>query len=233
MVKVGKHTVALIYADTKKPFKEHTASDGQVYVEVEPNAEYYIHLSTDSQDVVVMRIKVDGKDLGYQLSLNKANCMVNPNYFCGVSSVDESGGTIHQALKFAKTPVMQKTEDNKVPPAFWTGSVQVEFYEGVYHGVESNTRAFRNSWTGAGNDVGYMIGKSNPDQKKGVMSAAGSTRDYTQPSAGKRARYATGGHLKTITLNYCSTVGLIFAGILTKPPLWEWGQMIKPGVQVS
>jgi hypothetical protein len=233
MVKAGKHTVALIYADTKIPFKEHSASDGQVYVEVEPNAEYYIQVSTESQDCVVIRIKVDGKDLGYQLTMNKQTSLIDPHFFVGVSSVDENGGTIHQALKFARTPVMQKTEDNKVPPAFWTGSVQVEFYEGVYHGTQSGTRAFRNSWTGAGNDVGYMIGKSNPDQKKGVMSATGSTVDYAQPKAGKRARYNQGGHLKTITMNYCSTVGLIFAGILTKPPVWEWGRMIKPGVQVS
>jgi hypothetical protein len=233
MVQVGKFYAELIYADTKTPFKEHTSSDGKFYIEVEPNAEYYIQLMSKSEDPVRVRIKIDGKDVGYDVNLSK-NQASAPSYFCGLRSVDKNGGTIHQALKFAKAPVVQKTEDKKVPPEFWTGSVEVEFYEAVYEGLVAAgpSRPSQNAWSGG--DVGYMIGKSNPDKKKGVMSAAGDAVDYRPAKRARHsARYKKGGHLKTISLNYCSTVGLIFAGILTKPPLWEWGQMIKPGVQVS
>lgn len=43
MVKVGDFTVELVAADSKVPFAEHTAPNGQIYAEVEPDLDYYIH----------------------------------------------------------------------------------------------------------------------------------------------------------------------------------------------
>ena len=62
MVKVGDFAVELV----AEPFKEHTASNnnGQVYAEVEPDMDYFISLRSDVGGVI-MRMSVDGVDLGY------------------------------------------------------------------------------------------------------------------------------------------------------------------------
>jgi hypothetical protein len=41
MVRQGDFEISLVHADTKLPFKEHI-KDGNVYVEVEPDEEYFI-----------------------------------------------------------------------------------------------------------------------------------------------------------------------------------------------
>ena len=64
MVKVGGFTVELVAAHTKESFKEHTASDGQVYAEVEPDMDYFISVGSDISRVQA-NIWVDGVNLGY------------------------------------------------------------------------------------------------------------------------------------------------------------------------
>eukprot|EP00984_Skeletonema_dohrnii_P033546 scaffold30455_cov78-Skeletonema_dohrnii-CCMP3373.AAC.1 len=68
MVKVGDFKVELVAADTKEAFKEHTAPDGQVYAEVEPDMDYFISVSSDKGGVM-MWMYVDGVDLGYHIDL--------------------------------------------------------------------------------------------------------------------------------------------------------------------
>eukprot|EP00984_Skeletonema_dohrnii_P025571 scaffold14731_cov110-Skeletonema_dohrnii-CCMP3373.AAC.2 len=65
MVKVGDFKVELVAADTKEAFKEHTAPDGQVYAEVEPDMDYFISLSSHVGGVM-MKMSVDGVYLGYK-----------------------------------------------------------------------------------------------------------------------------------------------------------------------
>jgi hypothetical protein len=42
--------------------------------------------------------------------------------------------------------------------------------------------------------------------------------------------YADGKLLETITLNNCTTAGLIHAGVLPKPALWEEHQAVYPAI---
>ena len=67
MVIAGDFKVQLVKADTKKPFKEQT-KNGQTYVEVEPEVEYYISIQmlgiARSGDLIA-RCLVDGKRTGW------------------------------------------------------------------------------------------------------------------------------------------------------------------------
>ena len=91
--------------------------------------------------------------------------------------------------------------------------------------VTGNINDFSNSWNGG--DVAYVMGISDPDQKKGVKSQKGET--FTaHKSKRRRKMYAKGGLLCTITLRYCSTLGLIHAGILPKPPMWDLHRLANP-----
>ncbi len=96
----------------------------------------------------------------------------------------------------------------------------------------------------ASSDVGYVPGKSADDQKKGVKSAEGSKQlrthnfNWERPKPKKERRdddwedcstlsgwgmpkVREPEKLGSVTLKYCSTVGLIHAGILDKPPNWD------------
>ena len=64
-MKVGDFTVELVAADSKQPFREHTAEDGQVYAEVEPDMDYYIAVQTKVGGVKMCYF-VDGVYLGYR-----------------------------------------------------------------------------------------------------------------------------------------------------------------------
>ena len=239
MVVAGKFKVEVVYAETKIPFKEHTATtDGDTYVEVEPDAEYFVDIESKSEDPVVAYIRIDGKDLGYNVTLRKKQ-----NYLSGLVSKDELGGTSKQALKFVKINVFHKSEGDRFAARMWTGTVEVDFYEGIPHVLESSSssnqsRAFSSTWEGRTSDVGFTLGVSNPDKKKGVMSAAGNTVEYTAPttnsgsgSRGKTIIFKKGGLLKSVSLKYCSTLGLIYAGILSKPPQWDLHRMTYPAPQ--
>ena len=248
MVVQGKFQVEVVYADTKLPFKEFTSEDdGQLYLEVEPDAEYFIMISSKSEDPVIAEIKIDGTGLGSHVTGLAKHNSATP-YLCGITSRDENGGVTKQALQFVKSTVLQKTEENKgIPPQYWTGTVEVSFYESTAEQVVTSssnqgTRAFSSSWKGNSGDVGYMIGKSDPDKKKGVMSAAGNTTEYVPPPANQSVTgnghkpaittvYRKGGLLQTIHMKYCSTLGLIFANILPKPPCWDFQRMVAPGPQ--
>ncbi|KAL3788458.1 hypothetical protein HJC23_011410 [Cyclotella cryptica] len=97
------------------------------------------------------------------------------------------------------------------------------------------TTTFYRNHSLASSDVGYVPGKDRPQPKKGVKSAEGTTelrthcfaprsthRDNKQKHRDPFAPIVKEPEkLGVITLKYCSTVGLIFAGILTKPPNWE------------
>ncbi len=73
MVKSGGYTVELVTADTKEPFKEHTAADGdgQIFAEVEPDMDYFISASSNIQGVR-FAFHVDGVNLGYSSTMLKS-----------------------------------------------------------------------------------------------------------------------------------------------------------------
>lgn len=221
MVKKGSFTVELVDAETKIPFREHTCEkDGQLYVEVEPNAEYLIKISSDTERPVSCCPKVDGEPLGYIVTLMKRN---GPSY----RGLWSSDGTrdITWALRCQKTPVVKADSPCSVSPSpFWTGKVEVELYEAIALNTVEPIQSFQPSWIGG--DVTYTQGVSDVCKKTGVKSVTGSIAETTK--RGITRVYAKGRYLETISLNYCTTVGLIHVGVLPKPPMWDFHRLQHP-----
>jgi len=208
MVKKGKFSVEIINADTKTAFPEHTAPNGDLYVEVEPDSEYFIRMHSDFQGPATANICVDGRDLGFTCNFSKGG----PSQDRGIWEF-VNGKSVDHALKFVKTLARK----GDTPSDGWTGKVEVKFFEAISVGYR-NLKEYKNAWKGG--DVSYVMGISDPDKKKGVKSGKGASFAAEQLS-GRYERYERGASLGTITLHYCSTLGLIEAGILPKPPDFE------------
>lgn len=67
--------VELVEAESKRPFKKHKGPDDNTYVEVEPEAEYFIKviISMPEKKTICdakVTLRVDGESLGYKLNLS-------------------------------------------------------------------------------------------------------------------------------------------------------------------
>jgi hypothetical protein len=62
MVRSASFTVNLLYATTEVAFKEHTKGS-ETYVEVEPDAEYFVRIEVPKDMLVIACVCVDGKRL--------------------------------------------------------------------------------------------------------------------------------------------------------------------------
>ncbi|KAL9185485.1 hypothetical protein ACHAXT_003262 [Thalassiosira profunda] len=299
MVKHGHFELVLIRADEKgTPFEEHSAPDdgdgggkGGVFAEVEPEAEFYLRLSSDAPETVYADLKVDGQPIktGHRLKPGRKASTV------GVLASESHAGewaSTEVALRFARAQVYDSSTKGEAC-TYWTGQVEATFYGnpsyhiptgvvpalykavkseessgvkaeetkveakvqaapvvssvtpstsgGVTYGKRKTTYMLAPSLSST--DVGFVPGKSDDKQKKGVKSAKGTKALRThnlnwtssKPKPKKRVRNATNvrpdppagpevrepEYLGKVTLNYCSTVGLIHAGILDKPPNWD------------
>jgi len=217
MVKHAKYSVEIVNADGRTPFPEHKSEGGETFVEVEPDAEYFIRIKSESEDKVKIHFSVDGKDLGYNAIISKTG----PPQDKGLWEYKD-GKSYHHALKFAKAEVRQATNESSAP--FWTGKVEVTVYEATFIGYKEQ-KDHSSKWNGG--DVSYVMGILDPDKKKGVKSDKGEKFDVHK-SKRRRKTYANGGLLATITLRYCSTLGLIHAGVLAKPPMWDIQRLTNP-----
>jgi hypothetical protein len=204
MVKKGRFTVELVNADTKTAFKEHT-KDTEIYVEAEPDAEYFVRIVFGAGSPVRARIFIDDKFIGYNKNITKPG---EETVDCGLWSFDGVSGT-DKALLFAKAKVFNSSNAAQEAP-FWTGNVKVEFSELLDTGRTHVVRPSQNKWKGG--DVGVVEGQAGP-KMKGVMTKEGNIAT-SQKDRGLRRTYIKGRILETITLKYCSTVGLMMAGVL-------------------
>jgi len=207
MVQVGHFTVNLVRADTKEVFKEYTgpAPDHNVYAEVEPGVDYFIQVESTRGEVIV-RGNVDGVYLGYLDTYLKP---FKDKYLGAWERTNGESKTI--ALHFNKAAQATKQE-GQTNSSMLTGKVDVEFYEfGAQIEVDSN------------DDVVPQQLKSDIKVagKKCVLSGNGShvTKDPSSTQhGGLEYGYELGGHICTITLHYCTAVGLILNKILDAPP---------------
>ena len=217
MVTSHSVSVSLVDAQTREPFKEHQTSDGKVYAEVEPKVEYFIQVKNESlEETVVGEMAVDGMDLGYKFYLRAGN---QERY--GIWS-RKDGVSKDIALRFKRQSAMTSSSSDD---GFWTGSVEVKLFKAgspymtPYKDVESK-------WT----ESTIHPPPTNQLKKKGVNSSEGSTVLEQRVDSEKESfRFFEKGPLITsIKLHYCTAVGLIYAGILPKPPLLEFHRMMRP-----
>jgi hypothetical protein len=195
--------VQLIEATSKMPFKEHRKGD-EVYVEVEPDVEYFIRISKNGLSrfsmIHLCKLLVDEQDLGYYFAL--AHDKTYDPFVKGLWS-RVNGVSTQKALKFAKP----QQDGERGQSRFLLGNVQMQVFKGIPAGVVDGKDFFTSF---------QMKSVKNLPEEKALRSTEGttSTEALRYPPT---SFYHPGEHLFTITLNYCTTPGLIKAGILSKP----------------
>jgi hypothetical protein len=212
MVKKGRFTVELVSAETKAAFQEHARGQA-TFIEVEPEAEYFVRISVKAGPNVRGDISVDGRDMDYFTDLRTVERTRSRN--CGLYSYDGFSST-DKSLKFAKAKIFHSADDDaKENKPFWTGNVTVKFFELLDSGRTFTMPIYHNTWTGG--DVGFVKGQADP-KKKGFMTTQGNLAESAQDN-GARRLCTPGRLLETVKLNYCSTTGLIVAGVLGPDPM--------------
>lgn len=210
MVNVGEFEVQLVEAESKTPFKEFE-KDGKIYVEVEPDVEYFVAIrkTQKSEDCKKVQVFVDGKDLDYKITY-KAKTISSGWSYRGIRS-HENGVSTHRALKLVKPKF---TANNAGNANLLMGSVELKIFRAESTGQVVRQRGSRHTFEAA------PISISSSGKKKNLRSEEGSTAiSKTKPSQFKKMKSKE--LLETITLNYCSALGLIEAGVLPKPGLWQ------------
>ena len=219
MVRKGKFHLRLVPADANNPFLEHTRSDGKVFAEVEPNVEYWVQVKSDDPRKVIATFEIDGKDLGYETYFNH----------CGHRSKWHDRGLWNRqdaqdsftALKFnnlfrrrdLNNTQHESTKDND---GHWTGTVKVTFYEYIELDGYYQQGDFQSPWKS--DTEGILKGLDVTKNKKACNSVGGTAKSDLGSVAGKQRNRRKGAILATLTLHYCSTLGLIYANVLQPPP---------------
>jgi hypothetical protein len=142
MVRQGDFEISLVHADTKEPFKEHTKGSA-VYVEVEPNAEYFIQMKrvgTTVQGTLLTCASVDEKPLGYYNTFHS----ISEPYHAGLWTCKD-GTSTQTALVFTKPRFVPNDEDQKSKPQLLMGKVEVEIYHRILSGYSSISN-YSTSW---------------------------------------------------------------------------------------
>mmetsp|Transcript_23802 Transcript_23802/g.35784 ORF Transcript_23802/g.35784 Transcript_23802/m.35784 type:complete len:270 (+) Transcript_23802:99-908(+) len=203
MVKIGAFNIELVAADTKEVFKEHIAPDGQVYAEVEPGVDYFISTRTDVGRVR-FEYSVDGVNLGYGHNFGRPSIS---RYAGSYLSID--GKQTMTALHFNKTREAQDVTPDKL-----TGKIKAR----VYTFGEEIKAEEKNFVTASLTADSTLLGG-----KKCIKSTTSGSYSFELGSRKKSkdnmvTRYKRGTHICTLTLNYCSALGLIYNRILPPPP---------------
>jgi hypothetical protein len=108
------------------------------------------------------------------------------------------------------------------------GTVSVKFYVPIFT-KRSKGEDFKGTQLSSQPTV-VVSGDTEDVQltKKNVRSAQGSFSRSHYSSGGTRNHYRKGALLQTITIKYCTAVGLIHAGVLPRPPMWEYARITNP-----
>jgi hypothetical protein len=210
--------VHLVYADSKVPLKEFE-KDGKIYVEAEPDAEYFVaicRVALIGPPVIVSRVRIDGRSLKYLTyfpSVNRAPAIH------GIPS-RISGQSIQTALAFSKPRATTGGDGYRGG----MGNVVIKLYEGTDPKMELQNDFVTNFATlSRAADVNADMCK-----KKFLLSTQGNTTISRRSSDVRQVMYKSGALVQTIELNYCSALGLMEAGVLPKPDAWAHQRMKRP-----
>jgi len=191
--------VNLVRADTKEIFKEHTGPDNNVYAEVEPDVEYFVRVASARGNLII-KTKVDGIQI-HRKSTNKPIIKYVGNW------ERTNGETQTTALRF--NSAVQASKQEGQTNSMLTGKVDVQFYE---RGAQTRVRKL-------GDIAPAQLSRDmKVGGKKCVLSGAGSHVLKKHVSSNQRFGYQTGRLLQTVTLYYCTAMGLILNKILDAPP---------------
>jgi hypothetical protein len=208
--------IQLAEAVSKRPFPEHS-KDGQTYIEVEPDAEYFVSIRkvAFTPTPLIVTIKVDGKRLGLRYRYHR--CKSSAPKYKGLANVKEDGTIYFCALKFVKPSLSRVGNEVEAcrgnSNARSMGSVEINIYEGKERVIQQQTsiRPQENRITDFGvPQVAIATAGSGGSKKKCLRSRSG---HESVASKVESARFKQKALLESTTLNYCATPGLIMAGI--------------------
>lgn len=213
MVQHGDFLIQLVEAESKAPFKEHY-HEGKTFVEVEPDAEYFISITkTGSTEVypcqrLAVGLCVDGKPLNYAMTINTRYETTHP-FFKGIFTY-ENGVATQTGLKFVTPPKAQEpvayAAENKTSGI---GSVTIKIFEAPkIRTLPSGDRVDAMEMN-ATTPISQAAGAS---YKKEVRSSIGTHRLV---KAAPRLCGDMGPLVSSITLRYCTTPDLIQMGVLS------------------
>lgn len=212
MVIKGPFQVSLVRADSKDVFKEHVNVNGEIYAEVEPDMEYFIRVKSTFKSMVRADFWLDGSSLGYC-----TNLIPGREELHGVWEI-QGNKQINTALCFC---IQDSGIENGDVQKRWIGSLEMKFSEAVPMSIY-RTRDAKSRWVG-----GIVDGSISGTMRKVVKSRTGTLSLVTDNCRRKR-RYHAGKELASIKINYCTAFGLIHAGLLPKPPLWDFHRTRYP-----
>ncbi|CAB9503115.1 expressed unknown protein [Seminavis robusta] len=209
MVVVGNYSVRIVNAETKEPFKEHKGPDGKIYAEVEPDVEYFIEVDViggGKNSMACFEFHVDGEKLPYRTISNETHGKSYKGVWSCVNGVDKM-----QAFAF-KRPVLTDSKGSSGPPGALIGDVQVDVSEAIYAGTCTRPDYKSDSLQAA--SVSSSL--TNVQTKKVLRSGTGSVAETSARSIKVTSVYSPGVLLESITIHYCTALGLIHAGVFGK-----------------
>jgi hypothetical protein len=222
MVQCGDFKIELVYADTKIPFKEHVhTKDGKIYVEVEPDVEYFIstqRIRMNRGATTIASFSVDEKELStYHCYIE---CKDKPSY----KGISRRQGLVSTktALKFTKPLISQ--DGTGVNRDLLMGKVEIKMYDCSQGGYKEKSSDFTSTFTAATVD----LEQSGLAKKKSLRSGEGEITITKNHSGKRRPSFILGEQFDTVTLNYCTALGLMEVGVLEKPDLWTHHRMKRP-----
>ena len=231
MVQQGDFKIEIVEAQSKIPFKEHH-KDGKIFVEVEPEIEYYIStqkITSTSHHRTRLEIYIDGQKLDYHVDYKPLEIGTAPTYR-GLRSV-ANGFRTYTALKFEK-PRSTYNGGTRVMPGQLMGKIELIIYENIPTGGTRVSTAHQAKKTiGSGIDSELAQGS----KRKKVLRSTEGTANFSgkHNSTAHKRSYKKGRLVDTITLNYCAAVGLIVAGVLPKPTdIYEHHRMVQKFTRV-
>ena len=211
MVCKGNIIVTLVDAQTRKKFKEHVADNRQIYVEVEPEVEYFIHAKNNTTSTVVVDAKVNDQDLGY-ISEIGARCST----LMGLWSTNNSSST-ETALRFKKIDQRPIQDNDKDYLMSLIGHIEVNVFEHICTWEKTKKRKKEEDVMSKWKDDDpklIKLARNLWESKKFVESGKG---EFSITTKLEYCDFKAGRFLDKISLNYCTAAGLMEVGILRQP----------------
>lgn len=222
MVVVRDFEVRLVEAQSKNPFPEHIGGNGDVYVEVEPGVEYYVAIrrvrnATNAIHGCALsnlccEFVVDGESLGY-ITKFRGNQLDAAFTYNGLAHL-LNGVTSNQSLLLLKPKLgCNETafQGQTVGRGQILGIVEICVFQAIARGFQVR-EDFR-----SGLEAKEVV-FSGRTKEKTLRSVPGYHTQLSSDLQGNTPveRFERGNFQYVITLHYCTTPGLITAGIL--PP---------------
>lgn len=217
----------IVNADTKLPFQEHVGPDGKVYAEVEPGTEYFIQLEVvggNEDRVAYFQTFVDDNKLN-QYFWSKRH--FGP-HLEGLSSF-QNGVWTKKSFHFRSPDFVEDGSSSLSASAVLMGSIKIQVSEGIYLGTHDDD--FKGGMTQEETQVAVNDGDSLKNKTlrtvAGKTHSSGSGDNHFDSSVPKDTweGYVDGALLEEINIHYCTALGLIHAGILPKPPIWDFHRL--------